>query len=92
MSTREFHYQDGTSAKFWRITTDGPACTVQYGRIGTPGQTQTKTFPDAQAAQAASTRQIAEKLNKGYREIGVAQASTDNTSAIAAPSLLRRVA
>ncbi|HEY0603726.1 MAG TPA: DUF4132 domain-containing protein, partial [Herpetosiphonaceae bacterium] len=46
----------------------------------------------AQAAQAASTRQIAEKLNKGYREIGVAQASTDNTSAIAAPSLLRRVA
>ncbi|HEY0734012.1 MAG TPA: WGR domain-containing protein, partial [Herpetosiphonaceae bacterium] len=92
MSTREFHYQDGTSSKFWRITTNGPACTVQFGRIGTPGQTQTKTFPDAQAAQAESTRQIAEKLNKGYREIGAAQATTQNTSTTPAPSLLRRVA
>ncbi len=42
MSTREFRYVDGSSTKFWRITLDGNSHTVQFGRIGTTGQTQTK--------------------------------------------------
>ena len=66
MTTREFHYQDGTSSKFWRIVREGCATTVQFGRLGTAGQTQTKSFPDERAAEQAYDTQIAEKLKKGY--------------------------
>jgi predicted DNA-binding WGR domain protein len=69
VATREFHYSDEKSHKFWRITLDGHAHTVHYGRIGTVGQTQTKEFPSAEAAVAAYDKLIAEKLKKGYVEV-----------------------
>src|SRR6266498_977139 len=70
MTNREFHYQDATSSKFWRIMRDGSTTVVQFGRIGSEGQTQTKTYPDEQAAKLAYDKQIAEKLKKGYQEVG----------------------
>ncbi len=79
MSIREFHYQEGTSSKFWRIVRDGCTCTVCFGRIGTAGQTQTKAYADEDAAQAAYTKQITEKLKKGYSEV----TPSANDSAIA---------
>jgi predicted DNA-binding WGR domain protein len=86
MTTREFHFQDGTSSKFWRIEQSGCAYTVQFGRIGTAGQTQTKSFPDEQGAAAAYTKQIAEKLKKGYREITTEQPHAEAQPAAAAPA------
>jgi predicted DNA-binding WGR domain protein len=47
---------------------------VQFGRIGTAGQTQTKTFSSADAAQKAADKLIAEKTGKGYVEVGGAAA------------------
>jgi predicted DNA-binding WGR domain protein len=41
---RRFELSEGTSNKFWQIALDGAAFTVTWGRIGTNGQTQTKTF------------------------------------------------
>lgn len=76
MTSREFHYQDGASAKFWRITRAGCQVNVQFGRIGSAGQTQTKVFPDEHAAEQAVIKQIAEKLKKGYQELGTATEST----------------
>src|ERR1044071_5490346 len=73
MSTREFHYTDDTSSKFWRITLAKDSYTVWFGRIGTAGQEQTKTFPDEQSAKTASEKQIAEKLKKGYQEVALEQ-------------------
>src|SRR5262245_65190150 len=70
MSRREFHFSEGTSSKFWIITVDGAKYTVQFGRIGTAGQTQAKEFPDAEAARNAADRLIAEKTKKGYTEAG----------------------
>jgi predicted DNA-binding WGR domain protein len=69
MTTREFHFQDGTSSKFWRIWRDGLTCTVQFGRIGSAGQTTAKSYTDDQAAQSAYDKQIAEKVKKGYQEV-----------------------
>ena len=42
--------------------------TVRFGRIGTNGQTQTKTFGDADAAQKHADKLIEEKTEKGYVE------------------------
>ncbi len=44
MSLRMFHFSEGQSHKFWSIALDGAAQTVRFGRIGTAGQTQTKTL------------------------------------------------
>jgi predicted DNA-binding WGR domain protein len=70
MSRREFHFTDDTSQKFWAIDVDGKGFTVQFGRIGTAGQSQTKTFPSADAARKAADKLIAEKTGKGYVEVG----------------------
>ncbi|HEY0736263.1 MAG TPA: DUF4132 domain-containing protein [Herpetosiphonaceae bacterium] len=92
MSTREFHYQDDTSSKFWRITLLKDSYTVQFGRIGTEGQIQTKTFADEKSAQAASDKQIAEKLKKGYREVTVANGDSQSAGATSIPALVSNLA
>jgi predicted DNA-binding WGR domain protein len=65
---RYFEFVGGTSAKFWETTVSGNDVTVRFGRIGTEGQTQTKTLPDADAATQHADRLIASKVAKGYRE------------------------
>ena len=68
MAKRYFEFVGGTSAKFWEVQQAGHDVTVRFGRLGTAGQTQTKTFPDAgKAAQHANTL-VNEKLRKGYVE------------------------
>jgi predicted DNA-binding WGR domain protein len=75
MSTRQpaagqryFEFVDAKSSKFWEITTSGNDVTVRFGRIGTSGQTKTKTFGDAAAAQMHADKLIDEKTGKGYVE------------------------
>jgi uncharacterized protein (TIGR02996 family) len=65
---RTFQYSDAKSNKFWDIEVSGDSFTVTYGKVGSKGQTQTKTFPSPDKAQAAADKLIAEKLGKGYRE------------------------
>jgi predicted DNA-binding WGR domain protein len=68
MSSRYFEFVGGTSAKFWEIGTSGNEVTVRFGRIGTEGQTQVKTFADAAAANKHAERLVGQKVGKGYRE------------------------
>ena len=65
---RYFEFVDGSSAKFWEITTSDKTATVRFGRIGANGQTQTKTLADADAAKKHAEKLIAEKTAKGYLE------------------------
>jgi uncharacterized protein (TIGR02996 family) len=65
---RTFTFSDQKSHKFWNIDLQGSAFTVTYGRQGTAGQTQTKTFADAAAAQREHDKLVKEKLAKGYKE------------------------
>ncbi len=44
MERKSLQNSDGKSDKFWTITLTGSQYTVQYGRVGTTGQSQTKTF------------------------------------------------
>jgi uncharacterized protein (TIGR02996 family) len=65
---RKFIFTEGKSNKFWNIDLQGRRCTVQFGKVGTAGQTQRKEFPSEPAARKAHDKLIAEKLAKGYQE------------------------
>jgi uncharacterized protein (TIGR02996 family) len=65
---RTFEFKDGKSNKFWNIELKGNEFIVTFGRIGTAGQTQSKSFADAAKAKAAHDKLVAEKTGKGYVE------------------------
>jgi predicted DNA-binding WGR domain protein len=69
MLRREFQLSAGSANKFWKITLNGKAYTVQFGRVGSAGQTQTKKFATTAEAVKSFDRLIQEKLKKGYQEI-----------------------
>ncbi|HXU00570.1 MAG TPA: DUF4132 domain-containing protein [Polyangia bacterium] len=76
MSTREFEFRDGKSDKFWNITLDGKAYTVNFGRHGTTGQAQTKKWASEAEARRNHDKLIAEKTKKGYVETKAKAAKT----------------
>jgi predicted DNA-binding WGR domain protein len=65
----EYQLVEGTAEKFWAIELDGTTHTVQFGRIGTAGQTQTKEFKTPEEAQKAYEKLVHEKIKKGYRRV-----------------------
>lgn len=71
---RRFELVDGTSSKFWEIDVEGKSTTVRFGKIGTNGQTQTKSFPTEAKATAERDKLVREKTGKGYVEITTAPA------------------
>ncbi len=68
---RYFEFVEGSSAKFWEIAQNNGTVTVRFGRIGTNGQTQTKTLADEAAATKHAEKLIKEKTGKGYQETAV---------------------
>ena len=78
---RRFELSDGTSEKFWEVGVEGSSFTVRFGRIGTNGQTQTKTFPSDAKALAEADKLVAEKTKKGYVEVGSSAAPAPAASA-----------
>ena len=64
--TRYYEFHDAKSSKFWEITLTGDSHTVRYGRVGAKGQSKTKDFKSAEAAQAAAQKLIDQKTGKGY--------------------------
>lgn len=67
---RRFEFSEGTSNKFWEVEQIGADVNLRWGRIGTQGQSQTKSFADEAKAAAAALKLIAEKTGKGYVEQG----------------------
>lgn len=67
---RRFEFQSGNSSKFWEIGLDGAEFTVRWGKLGTAGQEQVKSFANEAAAQKEHDKLLAEKLKKGYQEVG----------------------
>jgi predicted DNA-binding WGR domain protein len=65
---RTFIYTDEKSNKFWSIDADGSAFTVNYGKVGSAGQTQEKSFADEKTCEKEANKLIAEKTKKGYIE------------------------
>lgn len=65
---RYFEYVEGTSNKFWEISLAGHAMTTRWGRIGSNGQSKTKTFADEHSTADAAAKLIKEKTGEGYVE------------------------
>jgi DNA ligase-1 len=65
---RYFEFVAGASSKFWEISQGGNAMTTRWGRIGSAGQSKTKTFADQQAAATAMAVLVEEKTDEGYVE------------------------
>ncbi|HEY1101338.1 MAG TPA: WGR domain-containing protein, partial [Myxococcota bacterium] len=83
---RRFELVEGSSSKFWSIELTGSSFTVVYGRIGTAGTTQEKTFDDDAKAKKEYDKLVAEKTKKGYAEVdAVAQTGTPSVKAAPAP-------
>ncbi|EMO14840.1 WGR domain protein [Leptospira santarosai str. CBC523] len=64
-------FKDDKSDKFWNIEVDETSFTVTYGKTGTIGQTQTKSFDDEKKCLKEAEKLLAEKLKKGYVEVGI---------------------
>ena len=67
---RRFELREGSSDKFWEVSTSGTELTTRWGRAGTAGQSKIKEFESAELAQAAAAKLVNQKLEEGYEEPG----------------------
>lgn len=67
---KSLKYIDGNSDKFWEINVTGFEFTVKYGKNGTAGTSQTKSFATDEECLRTAERLVNEKLKKGYSESG----------------------
>jgi DNA ligase-1 len=65
---RRFEFVEGKSSKFWEVEVRGSEMSVRYGKVGSEGQTRTKTFKDEPSAAMKAAKLIAEKTADGYVE------------------------
>ena len=68
-AARYFEFVDEKSSKFWEVSQTGNAMTTRWGKIGTAGQSKTKTFGDDAAAAKAVAKLVEEKTGDGYQEV-----------------------
>jgi predicted DNA-binding WGR domain protein len=61
---------EGGSKKFWRGRVEGGSLYVNYGRIGTSGQTQVKELGSDATARAELDKVAGSKRRKGYEDAG----------------------
>lgn len=85
---RRFEFVEGKSSKFWQIALEGSSTTVQYGRLGTDGQSQVKEWPTAEKAKIEHDKLVKEKTGKGYVEVtnGAGEAAAETAEAKPAAS------
>ena len=69
-NTAYLEYRDEQSEKFWQINIEGCSHTVTFGRIGTKGQSKTKTFASTEECEKDAAKLIRSKKAKGYAAPG----------------------
>jgi predicted DNA-binding WGR domain protein len=71
MSDWQVHleFEEGSSSKFWRARVEGGTLYVNYGKIGTNGQTQVKDL-GPEGAKKEIDKLEREKRKKGYVDAG----------------------
>ncbi|OHV03400.1 hypothetical protein BKN37_15225 [Mycobacterium talmoniae] len=77
---RRLECVSGSSSKFWQAEAQGADLVISWGRIGTAGQTQTKSFPTPSAAHAELTKLVDQKTKKGYTEVDGAPSAPEPTT------------
>ncbi|GHU45022.1 MolR family transcriptional regulator [Betaproteobacteria bacterium] len=93
---RRFELIEGKSSKFWEVEQAERDLNLRWGRIGTAGQSQTKSFDDAAKAQTTLDKLVKEKIGKGYAEVnapageGIGKTPEKAGGASCSPSTTRR--
>lgn len=85
----ELVYADEKSNKFWRARTDGGELIVNFGRIGTDGQTKTKDMGSPEKASAELDKVASSKRKKGYEDDG-SGGGAEQTAAPSAPAVANK--
>ena len=67
--SRRFEFVQGASSKFWETSVQGTDVVIVFGRIGTTGQTNRKSFANSEVANKQAEKLVREKTAKGYVEI-----------------------
>ena len=83
---RRFEFSEGSSNKFWQVAIADHELHITWGKIGTAGQTQTKSFASAVAAQQELSKLVLEKTKKGYAEVAADGAAGPDEKTEAAPA------
>lgn len=76
--TVHLEFQEGTSSKFWRARVEDGTLYVNYGKIGSAGQTQVKDFGSEDVATREYDKLVREKRKKGYVDAGSAPSGGDD--------------
>ncbi|MDP2269564.1 MAG: DNA ligase [Archangium sp.] len=71
MPTRRFEMTDGDTRYFWEVESNGSKQKVRFGTF----EEKEKLFEDDDEARENTEKKIAEKLGKGFKEIGAAAAA-----------------
>lgn len=79
-------FQDSKSNKFWRARCIGNNLEVNFGRIGSQGQTQVKRYDSPEDATRELEKQAREKYKKGYVDGDGGPSETAAPSAVSEPS------
>lgn len=80
-------FEDDRSNKFWRGRVEGNTMYINYGRVGSSGQTSVKDFGSPAEAAEELAKQATGKRRKGYADAGeTAPAPAAAAPAAAAPS------
>ena len=61
---KSFIYQDEKSHKFWAVEQQDNELHLSWGKVGTSGQSQIKTFADSATAAKAKQKLIGEKTTQ----------------------------
>jgi uncharacterized protein (TIGR02996 family) len=81
-----YEFSEGTSNKFWDITLSGDSFTTTYGKIGTSGQSTTKSFATEAKAKAAYDKAIESKTKKGYALVDGGKSTAKPAASTAKPA------
>lgn len=61
-----YEFKDDKSQKFWEIKREGDSFTTRFGKIGTDGQTSTKTYDSEEKCIKEYEKVVKSKTKKGY--------------------------
>jgi predicted DNA-binding WGR domain protein len=78
-------FQDSKSNKFWRARCIGNNLEVNFGRIGSQGQSQAKRYDSPEDATRELEKQAREKYKKGYVDGDGGPSETAASSAVTEP-------
>ena len=92
MGAARYEYSEGSSNKFWQIELSGSSFTTTHGKIGTPGTSLTKDWPDAATAKKEHDKLVAQKTKKGYQLVSSGDAKPKKGKAEAAEKPAKKAA